>query len=55
LIGLNFDRIAEGVASDYQYLPELSRNIAVDIRYVLFLLEKYSNSKHLINEMVVVK
>jgi len=54
LIGLNFDRIAEGVASDYKYLPELSRNIAVDIRYVLFLLEKYSLSKQLINEMVII-
>lgn len=55
LIGLNFDRIAEGVASDYKFLPEISRNIAVDIRYVLFLLEKYSQSKHLINEMTIVK
>ncbi len=55
LIGLNFDRIAEGVASDYMFLPELSRNIAVDIRYVLFLLEKYSPSKQLINEMKIVK
>jgi len=55
LIGLNFDRIAEGVASDYKYLPESSRNIAVDIRYVLFLLEKYSMSKQLVNEMVIVK
>jgi hypothetical protein len=54
LIGLNFDRIAEGVASDYRYLPELSRNIAVDIRFVLFLLEKYSISGHLIQEMQIV-
>ena len=55
LIGLNFDRIAEGVASDYKFLPEISRNIAVDIRYVLFLLEKYSRSGHLINEMTISK
>jgi len=55
LIGLNFDRIAEGVASDYKFLPESSRNIAVDIRYVLFLLEKYSRSGHLLNEMKIVK
>ncbi len=54
LIGLNFDRIAEGVASDYKFLPESSRNIAVDIRYVLFLLEKYSRSGHLLNEMKIV-
>ena len=55
LIGLNFDRIAEGVASDYKFLPDLSRNIVVDIRYVLFLLEKYSLSKHLVDEMTIVK
>jgi len=53
LIGLNFDRLAEGVASDYQFLPELSRSIVVDIRYVLFLLEKYSPSSHLISEMTI--
>lgn len=53
LIGLNFDRIAEGVASDYQFLPELSRSIVVDIRYVLFLLEKYSPSSHLVSEMTI--
>lgn len=53
LIGLNFDRIAEGVASDYRYLPDLSRNIAVDIRFVLFLLEKYSISGHLIKELQI--
>lgn len=55
LIGLNFDRIAEGVASDYKFLPEISRNIAVDIRYVLFLLEKYSQSKHLLDEITIAK
>lgn len=55
LVGLNFDRIAEGVASDYKFLPELSRNIVVDIRYVLFLLEKYSLSQHLLNEIQIVK
>jgi hypothetical protein len=53
LIGLNFDRIAEGVASDYQFLPELSRSIVVDIRYVLFILEKYSPSAHLLREMTI--
>jgi hypothetical protein len=53
LIGINFDRIAEGVASDYNYLPELSRSIVVDIRYVLFLLEKYSPSAHIVNELTL--
>ena len=55
LIGLNFDRTAEGVASDYRYSPELNRSITVDIRYILFLLEKYSPSKYLLNEMKFVK
>jgi hypothetical protein len=55
LIGLNFDRIAEGVASDYKFSPELSRSIAVDIRYILFLIEQYSPSKRLINELKIIK
>lgn len=55
LVGLNFDRIAEGVASDYRYLPELSRNIVLDIRYMLFVIDKYSPSKHLIDELTLVK
>lgn len=55
LVGLNFDRIAEGVASDYKYQSDLSRSIAVDIRYILFLMEKYSLSKELVNEFVIVK
>lgn len=55
LIGLNFDRIAEGVASDYKYLPELSRNIVVDIRYVLFIVDKYSPSRQILEELKIVK
>lgn len=55
LIGLNFDRIAEGVASDYKYLPELSRNIVVDIRYVLFILDKFSPSTQILDELKIVK
>lgn len=55
LIGVNFDRIAEGVASDYQYSPELSRSITVDIRYILFILDQFSPAKYLIKEMKFVK
>ena len=47
LIGLNFDRIAEGVASDYKYQTNLSRSIAVNIRYILFLLENIHHQKSL--------
>lgn len=53
LIGLNFDRIWQGISSDYSYNPEKSRSIAVDIRYVLFLLEKYSPSTYVLKEMKV--
>jgi hypothetical protein len=55
LVGLNFDRIAEGVASDYKYLPELSRSVVMDIRYMLFILEKYAPSKQLLDEIKFVK
>lgn len=55
LVGLNFDRMAEGVASDYKYSPDLSRSIVMDVRYMLFILDKYSPSNHIINELVIVK
>ncbi|MBT0608817.1 S46 family peptidase [Aequorivita echinoideorum] len=54
LIGLNFDRVWEGTMSDYYYDPALSRNIMVDIRYVLFIVDKYADAKNLINEMTLV-
>lgn len=51
LIGLNFDRNWEGVGGDIQYLPEYQRSIIVDIRYVLFLIDKYGDAGYLIDEM----
>ena len=54
LIGINFDRVWEGTMSDYYYDPALSRNIMVDIRYVLFIVDKYAGAKHLIDEMKLV-
>lgn len=51
LIGLNFDRAWEGVMSDYEYHPEICRNISVDIRYVLFIIDKYAGATHLLREM----
>ncbi len=54
LIGLNFDRVWEGTMSDYYYDPELSRNIMVDIRYVLFIMDKYAGAKNLIDELKLV-
>jgi len=54
LIGLNFDRVWEGTMSDYYYDPALSRNIMVDIRYVLFIVDKYAGATNLIKEMKLV-
>ncbi|MFJ1490715.1 S46 family peptidase [Capnocytophaga canis] len=54
LIGLNFDRVWEGTMSDIHYDPEICRNIMVDIRYVLFIIDKYAGAKHLIDEMRLV-
>lgn len=44
LIGINFDRNWEGVGGDIQYLPDYQRSIIVDIRYVLFLIDKYAGA-----------
>lgn len=54
LIGLNFDRVWEGTMSDIYYDPAICRNIMVDIRYVLFVIDKFANAKHLIEEMNLV-
>lgn len=54
LIGLNFDRVWEGTMSDYYYDPSISRNIMVDIRYVLFIMDKYANAQNLIDELKLV-
>ncbi|WP_447635119.1 S46 family peptidase [Flavobacterium microcysteis] len=54
LIGLNFDRVWEGTMSDIYYDPAICRNIMVDMRYVLFIIDKFAGAKHLINEMKVV-
>jgi len=54
LIGVNFDRAWEGVASDIMYNPDQSRNISLDIRYALFLLDKFAGAGYLIDEMTLV-
>lgn len=53
LIGINFDRNWEGVGGDIQYLPDYQRSIIVDIRYVLFIIDKFAGATHLIEEMDV--
>lgn len=54
LVGLNFDRVWEGTMSDMNYDPEICRNIMVDVRYILFIIDKYAGAKHLIDEMELV-
>ena len=54
LIGLNFDRAWEGTMSDIYYDPSICRNIMVDIRYVLFIMDKYAGAKNLIDELKLV-
>jgi hypothetical protein len=55
LIGTNFDRAFEGTMSDYLFDPNRCRNISVDIRYTLFIVEKFGGAGWLIDEMKIVK
>ena len=55
LIGLNFDRAWEGTMSDLNYDPSICRNIMVDARYILFVIDKYAGAGHLIDEMKLVR
>lgn len=55
LIGLNFDRVWEGTMSDIVFDPDYCRNISLDIRYVLFTIDKLAGADHLLKEMVFVK
>jgi V8-like Glu-specific endopeptidase len=55
LIGINFDRNWEGTMSDISYDVSICRNIAVDIRYVLFIVDKYAGAGYLMGEMELVE
>jgi hypothetical protein len=54
LIGCNFDRVWEGTMSDINYSPDICRNIMVDARYMLFIIDKFAGAKNLINEMKII-
>lgn len=54
LIGLNFDRCWEGTMSDLDYDISQCRNISLDIRYCLFIIDKFAGARHLIDEMTIV-
>jgi hypothetical protein len=55
LIGVNFDRAWEGVASDIAFNPAQSRNISLDIRYALFIIDKFAGAGYLLKEMTIIK
>lgn len=54
LIGLNFDRTWEGTMSDVHYDASICRNIMVDVRYILFIIDKFAGATHLVEEMTLV-
>ena len=53
LIGVNFDRVWEGTMSDIMFDPDQCRNVSLDIRYVLFIIDKFAGAGHLIKEMKI--
>jgi hypothetical protein len=54
LIGLAFDGNWEAMSGDIAFEPELQRTISVDIRYVLFIIDKYAGAKNIISELSIV-
>ena len=55
LIGTNYDRVWEGTMSDIMYNPNICRNITLDVRYTLFVIDKYAGAGYLLNEMKLVQ
>ena len=55
LIGIAFDGNIEAMAGDVIFDPKLQRTINVDIRYVLWIIDTFSNAKHIVDEMTIVK
>ena len=54
LAGINFDRVWEGTMSDIVFDPDYCRNISIDIRYLLFVVDKIGNASTLLDEMTIV-
>lgn len=54
LIGINFDRTWESTMSDIRFDPAKCRNISMDMRYMLFIVDKYAGAAHLLEEMHIV-
>ena len=55
LVGINFDRCWEGTMSDLLFDPAYCRNISLDIRYCLFIIDKFAGARHLVDEMTLVE
>jgi hypothetical protein len=55
IIGTAFDGNSEAMSSDLQFDPDLQRTIVCDIRYVLFIIEKFAGARNLIDEMTIVE
>ncbi|MCD0473589.1 S46 family peptidase [Flavobacterium sp. EDS] len=55
LIGVAFDGNIEAMAGDVIFDPNLQRTINVDIRYVLWIIDKYAGAKHIVDEMTIIK
>ncbi|MGU9939901.1 S46 family peptidase [Empedobacter brevis] len=55
LIGIAFDGNIEAMAGDVIFDPKLQRTISVDIRYVLWIVDKFAGAKHIVDEMTIVR
>lgn len=55
LIGLNFDRVWEGTMSDVVFDPDVCRNISLDVRFVLFTIDKLAKNHRLLEEMDIIR
>ena len=55
VVGLNFDRVWENVAGDFGWRPERSRNVNVDLRYALWMMEEVDGAAHLVKELLPAK
>jgi hypothetical protein len=53
LVGVNFDRVWENVANDFGFNPDIARNVNVDVRYLLWILDKVDNATELLKELGV--
>jgi hypothetical protein len=51
LVGVNFDRVWENVANDFGYNETVGRNVNVDVRYLLWILDRIDNADSLLKEL----